>query len=109
MTQLIDALNRNVDAFIPTGLEFLYVKIYNLFKKGYYYEARNLFNEVLPIINFSNQNIDISIKFFKKVRVQEKIFSSNFCRNKKAKFDIFQKKEAKEMLNLITKLNQKYK
>ena len=108
VTQLIDALSRDVDAFIPTGLEFLYVKIYNLFNKGYYYEARNLFNEILPIINFSNQNIDISIKFFKNARVQEKIFSSNFCRNKKAKFDGFQKKEAKEMLNLITKLNQKY-
>ena len=108
VTQLIDALNRNVDAFIPTGLEFLYVKIYNLYKNGYVYDARNLFNEILPVINFSNQDIDISIKFFKKVRVQEKIFLSHYCRNKKAKFDNFQKTEAAEMLKLIKKLNQKH-
>ena len=52
VTQLIDALNRNVDAFIPTGLEFLYVKVYNLYKNGNFHDARNLFYELLPIINF---------------------------------------------------------
>ena len=26
VTQLLDALNRNIDAFIPTGLEYIYVK-----------------------------------------------------------------------------------
>ena len=108
VTQLIDALNRGVDAFIPTGLEFLYVKVYNLYNNGQVNKARNLFNEILPIINFSNQNIDISIKFFKEVRVKERIFSCNFCRKKEAKFDKFQHKEANKMLNLINKLNQKY-
>ena len=92
VTQLIDALNRGVDAFIPTGLEFLYVKVYNLYNNGQVNKARNLFNEILPIINFSNQNIDISIKFFKEVRVKERIFSCNFCRKKEAKFDKFQHK-----------------
>ena len=108
VTQLIDGLNRDIDAFIPTGLEYLYVKIYNLYKNGYFYEARNLFNEILPIINFSNQQIDISIKFFKKVRVREKLFSSSYCRKKEAKFDKFQKKESIKMLNLINNLNQKH-
>ena len=106
VTQLIDALNRGVDAFIPTGLEFLYVKVYNLYNNGQVNKARNLFNEILPIINFSNQNIDISIKFFKEVRVKERIFSCNFCRKKEAKFDKFQHKEANKMLNLIN-LNEK--
>ena len=66
VTQLLDALNRDVDAFIPTGLEYIYVKIYNLYKNGNLHDARNLFYELLPVINFSNQNIDISIKFFLK-------------------------------------------
>ena len=43
VTQLIDALNRNVDAFIPTGLEYIYVKIYTLYKNGNFHDARNLF------------------------------------------------------------------
>ena len=67
-----------------------------------------MFYELLPVINFSNQNIDISIKFFKEVRVKERIFSCNFCRKKEAKFDKFQHKEANKMLTLINKLNQKY-
>lgn len=108
VTQLIDALNRGVDAFIPTGLEFLYVTIYNMFKNGNIVEARNLFNDILPIINFSNQNINLSIKFFKNTRVKEKIFKSNLCRNKEAKMDLFQKKEATEMFKLIKRLNKRY-
>ncbi len=108
VTQIIDALNRNVDAFIPTGLEFLYVKIYEMYKNGCLGEARNLFNELLPVINFSNQHIDISIKFFKKLRVQEGIFSSSYCRNTNSKFDKFQKIEANHMLNLVKKLNKKH-
>ena len=79
-----------------------------MYNNGQVNKARNLFNEILPIINFSNQNIDISIKFFKEVRVKERIFSCNFCRKKEAKFDKFQHKEANKMLNLINKLNQKY-
>tara|TARA_B100001057_G_scaffold410539_1_gene425690 strand:- start:76 stop:969 length:894 start_codon:yes stop_codon:yes gene_type:complete len=108
VTQLLDALNRDVDAFIPTGLEYLYVKIYKLYKNGNLHEARNLFHELLPVINFSNQNIDISIKFFKIARVKEKLFSTSYCRNVKAKFDEFQKKEAIEMLRVVKKLTQKY-
>ena len=108
VTQLLDALNRDVDAFIPTGLEYLYVKIYTLYKKGNIHEARNLFHELLPVINFSNQNIDISIKFFKIARVKEKLFSSSYCRNIEAKFDKFQKKEATKMLEIVKKLTLDY-
>ena len=79
-----------------------------MYNNGQVNEARNLFNEILPIINFSNQNIDISIKFFKEARVKERIFLCNFCRKKEAKFDKFQHKEANNLLNLINKLNQKY-
>ena len=79
-----------------------------MYNNGQVKKSRNLFNEILPIINFSNQNIDISIKFFKIARVKEKLFSSSYCRNIEAKFDKFQYKEANNMLNLINKLNQKY-
>ena len=108
VTQLLDALNRDVDAFIPTGLEYIYVKIYNLYKNGNLHDARNLFYELLPVINFSNQNIDISIKFFKIARVKEKLFSSSYCRNIEAKFDKFQKKESTKMLNIVKKLTRNY-
>ena len=83
VTQLIDALNRGVDAFIPTGLEFLYVKVYNLYNNGQINKARNLFNEILPIINFSNQNIDISIKFLKKYVLKKEYFHVIFVGKKK--------------------------
>ena len=57
----MDAMARGVNAFIPTGMEFVYVAIYTLFKTGNIAEARALFERVLPILNFSNQHVGTSI------------------------------------------------
>ena len=43
VTQLLDALNRGVDAFIPTGMEGFYTKIYNQYQSGNEKFARELF------------------------------------------------------------------
>ena len=57
VTQLIDAMARSVNAFIPTGLEKVYVEIYHKYQSGNKEEARSLFEKVFPVLNFSNQNI----------------------------------------------------
>ena len=108
VTQLLDALDRQVDAFIPTGMEFLYTKIYKQYHLGNHDLARELFHKLLPVLNFSNQHIDISIRFLKELRVKEGIFSSSFCRNKRAIFDDTQAKEAKFLLKLAHDLSKEY-
>ncbi|MEM7463097.1 MAG: dihydrodipicolinate synthase family protein [Pseudomonadota bacterium] len=80
VTQLMDAMARDVDAFIPTGMEHVYVAIYSLHKDGRIAAARDLFDRVLPILNFSNQHIDTSIRFFKALRKAEGLFETNICR-----------------------------
>lgn len=80
VTQLMDAMARGVHAFIPTGMEHVYVAIYSLYKSGNIKAARALIERLLPILNFSNQHIDVSIRFFKALRKAEGLFETNVCR-----------------------------
>ena len=98
--QLIDAMDRSVNAFIPTGLEKIYVEIYRLYQNGNKEEAQLLFEKVLPVLNFSNQNIGTSIRFFKNLRVLEGLFESNYCRYEQAVFSELQEIEAAQATSI---------
>ena len=108
VTQLINAMTRSVNAFIPTGLEKIYVEIYHSYQNGHKEEARLLFEKVLPVLNFSNQNIGTSIRFFKNLRVLEGIFESNYCRDESAVFDKLQEIEAVKATSIANGLLARY-
>ena len=99
VTQLMDAMARGVHAFIPTGMEYVYVAIQALYENGNKDAARALFERVLPILNFSNQDIGTSILFFKQLRAAEGLFETSLCRAADAKFDAIQTLEAHIALN----------
>ena len=108
VTQLIDAMARSVNAFIPTGLEKVYVEIYHKYQSGNKEEARSLFEKVFPVLNFSNQNIGTSIRFFKNLRVLEGLFESNYCRDESAVFDKLQEIEAVKATSIANGLLARY-
>ena len=91
---MIEALNRGVHAFIPSTMETLYNRIYNLFIENKINEARKLFSQILPILSFTHQHIDIAIKFSKMLRVKEGIFHTSLCRHPINNFDKYQVDEA---------------
>ena len=101
---MMEALHRGVHAFIPSTMEILYNRIYNLFIANKFEEAKNLFYEMLPTLSFAHQHIDISIKFYKTLRVKEEIFATNFCRSPIKDFDKFQNDEAESHISKIFKL-----
>lgn len=109
VTQLMDAMARGVNAFIPTGLEFVYVAIYTLYNTGNIAEARALFERVLPILNFSNQHVGTSILFFKKLRKAEGLFDTELCRMAEARFDAIQEIGARQSLSLALELIHLYR
>jgi len=67
VSQMIEGLKRGVHAFMPTGMHYIYVHIYRSFAEGNHDEAENLFQKLLPVLAFSNQHLDISIHFFKRL------------------------------------------
>ena len=85
-----------------------YTKIYNQYQSGNEKFARELFYKLLPVLNFTNQHLDISIKFFKELRVREGLFSNSYCRLESAKFDRYQEKEANVLLQKALLLSREY-
>ena len=71
---------RGVHAFIPTGMERVYVIIHKAYESGDIETATALFTRVLPVLKFSNQHIDTSIRFFKELRKAEGLFDTSICR-----------------------------
>ena len=84
--QLMDAMERGVHTFIPTGLERVYVTIMKNFENGDIESASKLFKRLLPVIMYSNQNIETSIRFFKELRKAEGLFDTSVCRTDRGSF-----------------------
>jgi dihydrodipicolinate synthase/N-acetylneuraminate lyase len=106
---MIEALNRGVHAFIPSTMEVVYNRIYQLFTENNLVEARSLFSKILPVLSFTHQHIDIAIKFSKMLRVKEGIFETSFCRSPIKDFDNFQLEEANLHVEKILNLQNQYK
>lgn len=105
--QMLDGLARGLDAFIPSGLLPIQVQLFNAWQKGDHSEARRLFETILPIIAFSNQHIDVSGRFWKYVRVQQGIFTSDYCRLPEP-LDPVQMIEAKHFCQRVLALEAMY-
>ena len=101
---MIEALNRGVHALIPSTMEVIYNKIYNLYLENKIEDSRRLFSQILPILSFTHQHIDISIKFSKMLRVEEGIFSTSICREPIKNFDQFQLNEVSLHISEILEL-----
>lgn len=91
--QMMEALHRGVHAFIPTAMDAIYVEVFRLFVAGDHAGARALHAALAPVLAFSNQHIDVSIRFFKHLRHREGIFATAVCRPGVAALDAHQQRE----------------
>ncbi len=107
VSQMLDALVRGVHAFMPTCMEPLYVAIHRHFVAGEVAEARRLFEAMLPILAFSNQHIDVSIRFFKQLRRAQSLFATDHCRPPVPPLDAVQQREADRLVALAMSLEAK--
>ena len=105
-TGFIEAMRRGVHGFIPSTMETIYNSVYNLMINNEEKEARKLFYRILPAISFAHQHIDISIKFYKMLRVAEEIFSTDVCRGNIQEFDEAQRYEAEFHIDNILNLQK---
>lgn len=106
VSQFIEALDRGVHAFMPTGMHEIYVKIYNLYKNNRRSNAVELFNEILPVLAFSNQHLDISIHFFKRLLYQQGIYSTPNVRKPILDFDKVHARIADELIKKIMEITK---
>jgi dihydrodipicolinate synthase/N-acetylneuraminate lyase len=98
VTQMIEALDRGVQAFMPTALHAVYVRIHRLHAAGQRQAARELFDRLLPILAFANQHLDISIHFFKRLLHAQGIYPSAAVRQPILPFDELHARIADELI-----------
>ncbi|MFV2092078.1 MAG: hypothetical protein ACC634_03235, partial [Hyphomicrobiales bacterium] len=91
-------------AFMPTGMEPLYVEIHRRFQAGDEAGARQLHSEILAVLAFSNQHIWTSIGFFKRLRQATGIFSTSICRPPVPPFDAAQEHESDALVAHVATL-----
>lgn len=104
--QMVEALDRGVHAFMPTAMHLLYTRIFSLHRCGDRAGARALFDRVLPVLAFSNQHLDISIHFFKRLLAAERVYSTARCRQPLLPFDSVHEAIAKELIAHVVSLQR---
>jgi len=102
--QIIEALDRGVHAFMPTGMHEVYTRIYRLYREGRREQARELFEQLLPVLAFANQHLDISIHFFKRPLHPQGICAAPRVREPILPFDEVHEKVAEELILRVIEL-----
>jgi 4-hydroxy-tetrahydrodipicolinate synthase len=107
--QMIEGLKRGIHAFMPTGMHWIYTEIYNTFRSGNHHEAESLFHQVLPVLAFSNQHLDISIHFFKRLLFRQGVYATPDVRQPILPFDATHQQIADGLIDLVIQMEQQIK
>lgn len=109
VTQMIEGLKRGVHAFMPTGMHWIYSKIYKLWSDGNEEEATALFLKILPVLAFSNQHLDMSIHFFKRLLNKQGFYPTANVRKPILPFDTIHEHIADQLIDLVIETENKIK
>jgi dihydrodipicolinate synthase/N-acetylneuraminate lyase len=100
VTQMIEALDRGVHAFMSTIMHDAYHEIFRLHRAGRREEAKRRFYAALPVLAFSHQHLDISIHFNKRFMHRLGVFSTDRVRDPILPFDRHHGQVADELIDL---------
>ncbi|HEY3444456.1 MAG TPA: dihydrodipicolinate synthase family protein [Paludibaculum sp.] len=103
--QMIEALDRGVDAFIPeTSMVRIYNAIWRHHRAGRRAEAVRVFRDLIPVLAFTNQELRLSIAFFKRLLVRKGIFATETMRLPAFAWDEFSERIADELMGVYLQL-----
>jgi len=102
--QMIEALDRGVDIFMPTAMTRHYAEIVRTHRAGDRKAAFAKFCAILPVLAFTRQHLDISIQFYKRLMVHFGIFRTASTRKKCLPYDRFHEKYGEEMMHYLDQL-----
>ncbi|HVX65374.1 MAG TPA: dihydrodipicolinate synthase family protein [Bryobacteraceae bacterium] len=99
VTQLVEALDRGVDAMIPeASLARFYSAIIGAHFRGRREEVVSLFRKLAPVLMFSNQELYLSIAFFKRLLHRRGILKSPCMRPPGFTWDRYNSRVADELI-----------
>ena len=84
----------------------IYVAIYRRFQAGDVAGARALHEQLSPVLAFSNQHLNTSLRFFKHLRHREGLFVTPLCRAGVRPLDAHQMRELELNLDRVLAMQQ---
>jgi 4-hydroxy-tetrahydrodipicolinate synthase len=84
----------------------IYHRIDRLHRGGQREEAQGLFNRLLPVLAFTNQQLDISIRYFKKLLKRKGIFETEHCRVESPPLDSYATRIADELVDRVLEIEK---
>jgi 4-hydroxy-tetrahydrodipicolinate synthase len=107
VAQMIEALDRGVDGMIPeASMVRVYAAVFDAHARGDRSRAIRLFRRLLPVVAFTNQEIRVSIAFFKALLVRKGIFEGETMRWPGFSWDPHSRRIAEELIDLYLELEQ---
>ena len=103
--QMIEALDRGVDVFIPTAMTRFYREIFDAHRRGDRETAVTVFRKILPVLAFTRQHLDISIQFYKRLFLALGIFSTAHVRKSCLPYDSFHEAYGQELIRYLQDLD----
>jgi dihydrodipicolinate synthase/N-acetylneuraminate lyase len=101
LPQMIEGLDRGVDAFTPTAINKVFVEVYRHYRAGRRDEAVMLFEKIVPALAFACQHIDVSIHFLKRYCVRRKLFSTPNVRQPILPYDRYHERFGDELIERV--------
>jgi dihydrodipicolinate synthase/N-acetylneuraminate lyase len=105
VTQLIEALDRKVDAVAVGGNHWAFTRIIDLYDRGDRNGARALFDRVVPFLAFTHQHIDLSNWALKEVAVRHGIYQTSTLRSPQMVIDGYHRRVGYELINDMVALD----
>lgn len=105
--QWIEALDRGIDAMIPeSAMVGVYAAILSRYRRGRRDAALELFRQLLPVLAYTNQELAVSIAFFKRLLVRRGVFQSERMRIPGPVWDDYNTRIATELVELYLDLQR---
>ena len=104
--QMIEALDRGVDIYMPTTMTRFYNLVVRNHAAGNREAAKLWFYRILPVLAFTRQHLDISIQFHKRQLHHRGIFATPIVRKKCVPYDAYHEKYGEEMIRYLDTLEE---
>lgn len=104
--QMIEALDRGVDVFMPTAMTGIYDRIFRAHESGDRDTARRWFQRILPVLAFTRQHLDVSIHFYKRLYQHRGIFETSLTRQRTVAYDAYHARYGDELIQLLDEIER---
>jgi dihydrodipicolinate synthase/N-acetylneuraminate lyase len=104
--QMIEALDRGVDVFMPTAMTGIYDRIYRAHESSDRETARRWFQRILPVLAFTRQHLDVSIQFYKRLFHHRGVFATATVRQRTVGYDAYHARYGDELIDLLDEIER---